>query len=59
MTHENPEHDEPVELPAVDHDSQEAGAEHPDEVTDAEAAQGHEMYQRVDDRDDESNGLDA
>lgn len=46
---------EPLELPAID-DAPEG--DHPDEVTDAEAAEGLATYQLVDDLDDESNGLD-
>ncbi len=32
--------------------------DHPDEVTDEEAAAGEVMYHEVDDLDDDSNGLD-
>lgn len=49
--------EKPVELPPVDHDD-EAGHDHPDEVTPEEAEAGHRVYQAVDDLDDESNGLD-
>lgn len=33
-------------------------SDHPDEVTDEEAAAGEVMYHEVDDLDDDSNGLD-
>ena len=47
--------EEPVdeELPAID-DQGEATADHPDEVTDEEAAQGQRLYEAVDDTDDEA-----
>ncbi len=32
--------------------------DHPDEVTEEEAKAGHEVYLKVDDLDDESNGFD-
>jgi len=57
LGHVTPEPDDATVLPEVD-DHPEAGADHPDGVTDAEAADGDAVYHQVDDLDDESNGLD-
>jgi hypothetical protein len=46
----------PEELPAID-DGEDL-AEHPEEVTEQEAALGKATYLMIDDLDDESNGLD-
>ena len=46
----------PEELPAIDPDA-EALADHPDELTDDEAAEGLDVYRTVDDLDDHSTGL--
>lgn len=54
----DPSPDEVVDLPPVDDDYAD-GAEHPDEVTEQEAAAGQEMYEAVVDRDDDSNGIDG
>lgn len=49
--------DQPVELEPVD-DTADLG-EHPETEIDAEEAErGHALYRRIDDLDDESNGLD-
>lgn len=47
---------QPEHLPAID-DTEEAAADHPDEVSEEEAARGHAMYLRVDDLDDDSDGI--
>lgn len=48
----------PVLLPA-DVDPEPENTDHPDEVTDVEAAAGLAVYLAVDDTDDDSNGLDS
>lgn len=46
----------PTVLPVYD-GAAEALADHPDEVTDDEAAEGLDVYRTVDDLDDHSTGL--
>lgn len=47
---------DPEVLAEIDTDP-EAGQDHPDGVSDAEAEAGHEVYLAVDDTDDDSTGL--
>lgn len=54
MTTQQPDPDI-EELPAID---PEGGGEHPLELTEDEAARGHQTYLAVDDLDDDSTGLD-
>lgn len=50
--------DQPVEtLDPVDDDAERL-LDHPDDVSEPEAAEGHRVWEAVDDLDDESNGLD-
>ena len=48
--------DDPLVLDAIDQNP-EATADHPDDLTEDEAAAGQDMYLAVDDLDDDSNGL--
>lgn len=54
MTAQQPDPADVEELPAIDH---EGGVDHPDVVSDAEAAAGLAMWRSIDDLDDDDNGL--
>jgi hypothetical protein len=56
MMTETPE--DGVELLDASADPEPETFDHPDELTDVEAAAGEVMYHEVDDLDDDSNGLD-